>query len=229
MEQQVGGFILNTPPNTFPLSTDSMLLSHFVRLGKQAKVLDLGSGCATLGVALCAKSDTVQVTGVEIHQSSHEAALDNIKRNGLDSRLFSICTDLRDVAQQFPSGSFDLCVSNPPYFSGGPVSRNNSQARHTEQCTLADLFNAAAWALRWGGDFYLVHKPEALGQICGCAAASGLEPKQLYLMKHNPKKPISLILLQCRKGAKPGLQLTEQCIFDDCGEPTEFYREAYRL
>ncbi len=229
MEQQVGGLILNTPQNTFPLSTDSMLLSHFVRLGKQARVLDLGSGCATLGIALCAKSDTAQVTGVEIHRPSHEAALHNIQRNKLEGRLLSICTDLRTVAQHFPSGCFDICVSNPPYFSGGPVSRDNAQARHAQQCTPKELFDAAAWALRWGGDFYLVHKPEALGQLCGCGASSGLEPKHLCLIRHNPQKPISLILLQCRKGAKPGLQLTEQCLFDESGEPTAFYREAYRL
>lgn len=229
MEQLVGGLILNTPPGTFPLSTDSILLSHFVRLGRQSKVLDLGSGCATLGIALCAKSDTVSVTGVEIHSPSHRAALDNIHKNGLDSRLFSICTDLRTVAQQFPSGSFDICVSNPPYFSGGPVSQSNPQARHAEHCSPGQLFAAAAWALRWGGDFYLVHKPEALGQLCGCAAGSGLEPKQLCLVRHSPNKPISLILLQCRKGAKPGLLMKEECLFDESGEPTPFYREAYRL
>lgn len=229
MEQLVGGLILNTPPGTFPLSTDSMLLSHFVRLGRHSKVLDLGSGCATLGIALCAKSDTAQVTGLEIHRPSHETALDNIERNHLGDRLFSICTDLRTVAQHFPSGSFDVCVSNPPYFSGGPLSRDNAPARHTEQCALSQLFDAAAWALRWGGDFYLVHKPEAMGQLCGCAVSSGLEPKQMCLIRHSPSKPISLILLQCRKGAKPGLQLSEQCLFDESGEPTPFYREAYRL
>lgn len=51
MEQLPNGFTLNLPEGAFPLSTDSMVLSHFVRLPKNARVLDLGSGCGTLGLA----------------------------------------------------------------------------------------------------------------------------------------------------------------------------------
>ena len=50
MEILHNGFTLDTPPGTFPLSTDSMVLAHFVRLPKNARVLDLGSGCAALGL-----------------------------------------------------------------------------------------------------------------------------------------------------------------------------------
>ena len=41
MEQLPNGFTLNLPEGAFPLSTDSMVLSHFVRLPKNARVLDL--------------------------------------------------------------------------------------------------------------------------------------------------------------------------------------------
>ena len=56
MEQLPNEFTLNLPEGAFPLSTDSMVLSHFVRLPKNARVLDLGSGCGTLGLLLCAVS-----------------------------------------------------------------------------------------------------------------------------------------------------------------------------
>ena len=49
----------------FPLSTDSMVLADFVRLPKNARVLDLGSGCGTLGLLLCGKDPNCHVTGVE--------------------------------------------------------------------------------------------------------------------------------------------------------------------
>ena len=39
MEQLPNGFTLNLPEGAFPLSTDSMVLSHFVRLPKSARVL----------------------------------------------------------------------------------------------------------------------------------------------------------------------------------------------
>ena len=65
MEQLPNGFTLNLPEGAFPLSTDSMVLSHFVRLPKNARVLDLGSGCGTLGLLLCAVNESCRVTGVE--------------------------------------------------------------------------------------------------------------------------------------------------------------------
>lgn len=229
MEQLYNGFLLDTPAGTFPLSTDSMLLSDFVKLKKGARVLDLGSGCGTLGILLCAKDPGCTVTGVEISPEAHAAAVENIRRNNLQERLFSICQDLRCIPDKFPAGSFITCVSNPPYFTGGPVSSANPQARHTHQCTSEDLFRSASWALRWGGDFYIVHKPESLGELCGWAAKYQLQPKELTLVRYDSTKPVSLILLKFRKGAKPGLTWKELLLHTPTGDPTEQYRAIYHL
>ena len=169
METLQNGFTLDIAPGTFPLSTDSILLSGFARLPKSAKVLDLGAGCGTLGLLLCAEDATCRVTGIEIENAAHNAAIENIERNNLSDRLFSVCADLRTVATLFTPGSFDVCVSNPPYFSGGPASKATPLARRDDMCTAKELFDAAGWALRYGGDFFLVHKPERLAELCACA------------------------------------------------------------
>ena len=228
MEYLPNGITLELGPGSFPLSTDSMLLAHFVKLRRNARVLDFGSGCATLGLALCAKDPTCHVTGLEISQSDHEAALENIRRNNLENRLTSLCRDLRDFPGQM-TGAFHCCVSNPPYFTGGPASHSTPLARRDDYCSPEDLFRAAAQALQYGGDFYLVHKPEKLAQLITCGAANGLEAKQLILVRHKESNPIALIMLQFRKGGKPGLQLHERCLFDSRGEPTDYYREVYHI
>ena len=209
----------------FPLSTDSMLLADFVKLPKNAAVLDLGSGCGTLGLLLCARDESCTVTGIELEESAHAAALGNIERNGLAPRLSSICADLRTMP--FEDGAFRVCVSNPPYFSGGAAHSRNPAARSEDTCTPRDLFAAAARALQWGGDFFLVHKPERLAQLCFEASSAGLEPKRLRLVRHRPDAPVSLILLACRRGGKPGLQLDELCLHNQDGTPTEDYRRIY--
>lgn len=229
MEQLHNGFTLDTPPGTFPLSTDSMVLADFVRLPKNAAVADLGAGCGTLGILLCAKDPGCQVTGIEIDPAAHRAAQDNICRNSLEDRMESICGDLRALPSFIRGGSFDCCVSNPPYFTGGPASAAVPAARRNDLCSAADLFRAAAWALRFGGDFFLVHKPERLAELCACASGAKLEPKRLCTVRHHPGSNIALILLQCRKGAKPGLRWEELCLHDASGAPTEQYREIYHL
>ena len=165
MEYLPNGITLQLCDGAFPLSTDSILLSYFVRLPKNAEVLDLGSGCGTLGLLLCAKDENCTVTGLEISDDAHNAALENIRRNGLESRLTSIFGDLRQLYREFAPGSFSCCVSNPPYFTAGFLSQSTPIARHEQACSLDDLMASAAFALKYGGEFYLVHKPERLAEI----------------------------------------------------------------
>ena len=224
MEYLPNGFTLEISGG-FPLSTDSMLLSDFARLPKNAKVLDLGSGCGTLGVLLCAKDPGCAVTGVELDPVSHTSALENINRNCLQNRLWSLCADLREVALP----RFDCCISNPPYFSGGPASKQNALARREDCCSPEELFAAAAKALKFGGDFFLVHKPQRLAQLIACGAKEHLEAKRLRLVRHKAGSEISLILLSFRKGAKPGLKIDEVTLFDENNNPTPFYKGVYHI
>ena len=227
MEFLPNGFQLDTSGGAFPLSTDSMLLSAFIHLPKNARVLDLGAGCGTLGILLCATQSGCSVTGVELSEDAHKAALRNIAQNDLGSRMNSICADLRTVSLE--RGVFDICVSNPPYFAGGPASKSNPLARREDCCSPADLFAAASKALKFGGDFFLVHKPERLAELIACGAKEHLEAKRLRLVRHKQHGDISLILLQFRKGGKPGLVIEESFLFHNDGTPSKYYQDVYHL
>lgn len=229
MEVLPNGFTLSLPEGCFPLSTDSMVLADFAHLPKRARVLDLGAGCGTLGLLLCASDPNCTVTGMEIDETAHQAALDNISRNQLEGRMESVCGDLRTVPSQVSPGSFTTCISNPPYFSGGPASKTLPTARREDQCSLEALFAAASWALKFGGDFYLVHRPERLGELIALGSQAGLSCKRLGLLRHRQDGPITLVLLQLRKGGKPGLVLEETALFDSLGQPTEDYRRIYHI
>ena len=229
MESLPNGYTLEAPEGSFPLSTDSMVLGHWVKLPKNAAVLDLGSGCGTLGILLCSKDAHCHVTGLELDNAAHLAAEENIRRNELESRMVSLCADLRSVSDRFSPGSFSCCISNPPYFSGGPASAAFPTARREDTCTAEDLFRAAGWALKFGGDFFLVHRPERLAELIARAAEHQLEAKRLLLLRHRENGPIALVLLAFRKGGKPGLTIEEQSLFHPDGTPTPFYREVYHL
>ena len=229
MEQLPMGMTLDLPEGVFPLSTDSMVLSHFCRGVKGKRWLDFGSGGGTLGLLLCAGDPRCTVTGVELDIAAHEAALRNIRRNGLEVRMQSICADLRQVPSLFPAGSFSCCIANPPYFSGGPVSTTLPAARHRESCTPEDLCRAAAWALKFGGDLFLVSPPEALGEWIAAGAARELQTKVLRLVRHKEGGPVSLALLRLRKGGKPGLRLEEISLHNAAGCPTDVYKEIYHI
>lgn len=224
MEYLQNGITLELAPGSFPLSTDSVALAAFVKLPKNALVLDLCAGCGTLGLMLCAKDEACRVTGIELRQEDHEMACRNICANRLQARMESLQGDACKLCPA--EGHYHICVSNPPYFSGGPGSNT---ARRDDLCPPEELFRAAGKALRYGGDFYLVHRPELLGHLCALGAQNGMEAKELCLLRHRQDGPVSLILLKLRKGGKPGLVITEEALFDSEGRPTDYYKSIYHI
>ena len=229
MEVLHNGYTLEISPGAFPLSTDSIALADFVRLPKNATVLDLGSGCGTLGLLLCARDANCSVTGIELTESAHKTALCNIENNKLTDRLTSICADLRNFSTILQPGSFSCCISNPPYFTDGPQSKTVPLARREDTCSMQDLMAAAGWALKYGGDFFLVHRPERLAELIVCGAKHNLEAKRLCLLRHRADGDVSLVLVQLRKGGKPGLVWEEESLYNASGEPTEYFKKIYHL
>ena len=152
----------------FRPGTDTFLLGAFPKLWRGARVCDLGCGCGALGLLLLAKCETLQVTGVEIQEPAARCAAENAAQNGL-SQFSVLHGDLREYRTLLPANGFDIVVSNPPYYpvSGGaaPDKLPLAIARSEVCCTLSDLCACAAWCLRFGGSFFLVHKPERLADL----------------------------------------------------------------
>lgn len=214
----------------FPLGTDSVLLAHFARLPKNARVADLGSGWGALGLFLCAKDPHCCVTGLELRENAHAAALENIARNSLQGRLASVLADVRQTSTLFPAGSFDCVVSNPPYFpvGSGKTSGKLAEARSEAFLSLSELCSAAAWLLPSGGRFFLVHRPERLCDLLCAMRTSGIEPKRLQFVRHRQDSPVCLVLLEGRRNGGHGLSYEPDLIeFTPSGEETALYRAAY--
>lgn len=227
-----GGPKLARTEDSFRLSTDSVLLAHFVNMPNPRAILDLGSGAAVLSVLLADKYKSAALTGVEIQERSVQLSRLSIAESGFSDRIDIINADLREHRSILPAGGFDLVVSNPPYFpvAGGYSAPNEARqiAREEVCCSLSDVCAAAAYLCRWGGSFSLVHRPERLAEICKTASGFGLEPKRLRTVHHKAAAAPSLILLDCRRGAKPGLVFEPPLILanedgSDSAETIEIY------
>ena len=229
MEKLNNGFTLELCSGAFPLSTDSIALAGFAKLPKGATVLDLGSGCGTLGLMLCASYQDCAVTGIEIDPEAHETAIKNSQNNHIQDHFHSICGDVSQLPNFIKPGSFKVCISNPPYFAAGPKSKSHPTARCEEALSPDALFRGAAWALRYGGDFYVIHRPERLAELFSLATKYTLEPKALQLLRHRCDGPVSLVLIKCKKGARPGLKWDEQYLYEADGSPSSYYKQLYHL
>lgn len=231
LEHLPGGVQLRWSEAHFRPSTDSLVLADFVHPAQTDRVCDLGCGCGTLSLLLLATHPQLHVTGVEIQPDAAALARENAAQPVLAGR-FTVCTgDLRDTAL-LPAGSFDCVVSNPPYYpvNSGFAARSDALriARTEAQCTLPALCASAARLLRWGGRFFLVHKPERLTDLLVCLRAQALEPKRLRFVRHSPDRAANLVLIEAVRGAKPALTLQPDLIlFTADGLPTPERRRIY--
>ena len=187
----------------FPLGSDSQALGNFVQIRRGETVCDLGCGGGVLGLYLFARERDIHLTALDISTDAVELAAENFSANGLSADVRH--ADLRTVRDRFPAGSFDLAVSNPPYFSVGSGYSGGS-TRMEETCTLTDLCAAAKWLVRNGGRFAIVHRPERLADLFSALREHMFEPKRLQFIQAAGKPP-SAVLIEAYKEGKPGLSV----------------------
>lgn len=216
----------------FKLGTDCVLLSDFARRPGTHKGIDLGCASGAVMLLMLAANERLDMTGLEIVPEAAELARENMSANTLDSRSRIITGDIRDHRKLFKSGEFDTVVSNPPYFpvNSGFLAEDpeRAAARGEVSCTLEDICTAAAYLCRTGGSFYMVHKPERLSEAFCTMSRMGLEPKRLRLVCAKASSAPNLVLIEAKRGGKPGLKIEVPLILtDENGYETKEVKAIY--
>jgi len=210
----------------FPLTGDSVLLAAFAAPKAGGRVLDLGAGQGFLGI-LMQERVRCEVDGLERDPAAAEIAAENYRRCACAGTVRA--GDWR-AAAAIPAERYDLCVCNPPYFppDAGPHGRL-AAARTAERDGAEAVCAAARRALRCGGRLCLCLPPEALtGWLCALRGA-GLEPKRLRPVLPQQGRGPSLLLLEGRKGGRPGLRwLAPLALRTRRGAETAALKRIYR-
>lgn len=219
----------------FRLGTDCVLLADFVNTAGARRGIDLGCASGAIALLLLSRAPALEMTGLELMPEAAALAEENMAANGFSERSRIVNGDIRLHRELFRAGSFDLVVANPPYFPAGSgyTSPNAARAaaRGELQCTLEDICRAAAFLCRTGGSFSLVHKPERLSEAFCTMSAAGIEPKRLRLVSHRQDSAPSLVLIEGRRGGKPGLKIEPPLVLtgadgSDSAEVRRIYHRA---
>lgn len=216
----------------FRPGTDTFLLSSLPKLSPGLRVCDLGCGTGLLGLLLLQRQPELAVTGIEIQPRAAALAVSAASENQLCRRFSVLNADLRQSRQLFPTGSFDLTVCNPPYYATASGKVSDSSARRTArsetEADLSDICAAAAYLLRWGGKFCLVHKPERLTDVLCTLRSVQIEPKRLRFVQNRSGDAPSLFLAEGCRGGKPGLVIEPPLILQNAdGAPSAELNAIY--
>ena len=214
--------------------TDSFLLADFVRLKKGMRICDLGAGIGLLGLLLLNRCSELTVHNVELQEKAVQMARRNIAENSLQQKMLLHHVDLRALKGVLSAGGLDLVVSNPPYFKSGSggCSRGavRQVAREETACTIEDVCRAAAYLLRWGGNFSLVFRPERLADLLCAMRSCGIEPKRLRFVEKQAGQAPILVLVEGRRGGHSGLTYEPPLVIfgQDGNETAEMDRINFR-
>ncbi len=205
-DRLAGGVTLIQDSRFFKMGQDSVLLADFAKPRKSETICELGCGNGCVSILMYLRTPESKITAVEIQPEVADLARENVATNGLSERISVVNADLREF-----EGVYDLVVCNPPYQpvgTGKPRTSEYERIAVTEQCcTLADVAEAAARLLRWGGRFVCVCRTERLAEFMGVLSRNGVEPKVLRLVAKNSKSSPTLFLLECRRGGAPSLKI----------------------
>jgi tRNA1(Val) A37 N6-methylase TrmN6 len=203
--ERLGRYVLTQEESLPKVSRDSLMLSRFATLKRGWRVFDMGCGAGVLGLCLARREEGLTLDGMDIVPECVRLTRLNLTQNGLSGSIWQ-----GDVAQppRLDWGSYDLVISNPPYFrreAGKTAPGNRGVARTgdgTEHwCALA------ARLLKNGGRFALCLRPEGLNGLFHDLTRCGMEPKRMQQVQSAEGKNANLVMVEAVRQGRPGLTL----------------------
>ena len=221
-------------PEKFCFGMDAVLLSGFAAAHAAPscrQILDLCTGNGIIPLLLSAKTKADKITGIEIQTEIAEMAVRSVSMNSLEDKIAILNCDIKEASDHIRMASFDMITVNPPYFKAGHGITNPEDSktisRHEVACTLNDVLAVSASALKNGGYFYMVHKPQRTADVIYEMRRAGIEPKTLKLVHPYISSEASMILIEGRKGAGAEMRIEPPLII--YGEDGKYTGEMYTI
>ncbi|MEW6376099.1 MAG: tRNA1(Val) (adenine(37)-N6)-methyltransferase [Thermodesulfobacteriota bacterium] len=207
----------------YRFSVDAILLSQFITIRKNEKVIDLGTGCGILPLLLSQTTKARSFVGVEIQKELAECAEKNVTLNRLEHKISILHQDFRELKKTFPPGSFHVVLSNPPYrkYRTGRMnpSMEKAVARHEIKGTLEDLVAIASYLLPPKGRCYLIFPALRIVDLLVTLRAKRLEPKRLQLVHPRTEEGAKFTLAESIKASGVELKLMPPLILHESRLP----------
>lgn len=230
---QGGGFSYGVDSVLLSAWTSGQLGARPVR-GSRVKIMDLGTGNGVIPLILSHKIPGSDISGIELRTEAWDMARRTAAINGLEDRLSFINEDVNNIRIVKPEleGSFNAVVSNPPYFKAGSgipsADSGRLKARYETSADLGDFLRCAAYLLKPGGSFYMVHRPFRLADIIWEMRNCHIEPKAIRPVVPRKGKRPNILLVHGVKGAGPEMEILSELAVHSSKGYTEELLEIYR-
>jgi tRNA1Val (adenine37-N6)-methyltransferase len=206
------------------VGTDAVLLGAWVDVSTASRVLDIGTGSGVIALMIAQRTaSTALIDAVEIQEADAAQASQNVARSPWADRVKIHHTSIEDFNE---SNSYDLIVSNPPFFvnSSIPPVRGRGIARHTNELTFESLLVVTKKLLSRDGRLAVILPPEESKIFSSMCVSNGYFLNRTLNVKSRPDKAVERVLMEFSRVEKP-LQSKSLTIHDAGNEWSSDYRE----
>lgn len=208
---------------------DTILLADFIKVPLKSKTLvDFGTGTGALMLYM-SKKTKAKIIGIEVQEKRYHQALHNIKINHLEHQVSVINQDIND----FNRIDIDCIISNPPFFKVSETSLKSINddekiARHEVLIDIERLIQKVSKSLRYGGHFFMIHRPDRLIEIMEIMKKNQIEIKRLRFVHSYIHDKAHHILIEATRNGQSGLKVEPPLIiYDHPHEHSKEMKEIY--
>lgn len=199
------------PKKGHRFTTDSVLLARLSTPKKNAKLLELGTGCGVVSIILSKRIPSLRITAVEIQEEMSKLAERNVKLNDMEHSISVLNRDIKELSKTFPSAHFDYIVTNPPYrqTASGRSSpdRSRSVSNHEFSVTINDIMRVSQHLLKIRGRISIIYTADRLADLFSAMRSYRIEPKEMRCILSRGDGMLKLVWVEGIREGKPGLNM----------------------
>ena len=227
MSPEPDGFLggrlrLHQPPRgAHRAGTDAILLAQLLVPAAGDRLCDAGASTGAVGLGCAALVPGLKPTLIERDHDVAELARANAGLNGIEARVIEADL-LASAAERRAAGllpdSFDVVLTNPPFFDGGGHRTSPNPGRATAHTFAGQDLDAwirsCTAILRPGGRLGLIHRADAL-PACLDALKGRYGGIAIRPVHARAEAPAIRLLISATKGSRAALSLRPPLVLHD--------------
>ncbi len=189
-------FEIKQSSKVFRVGTDGVLLGALASVTQSKNALEVGVGTGLISLMLAQRNSKLNIKGIDINPLAALLAKENFEASSYSSRLSVEKIDFKELSKR---GSYDLIVSNPPYFLPNHSSKDKI-ARQTLHLNFPELIEGVGRHLSSHGTFSVIIPSQFKDEFAEYAVRVGLFLSRMVSIRGTHSGPVVRVILEFKFG-----------------------------
>ena len=179
------------------VGTDAVLLGAWSALDHMPNtILDIGSGTGILALIMAQRSTAELIDALEIDSDAYEQCVHNFETSDWGDRLFCYHASLDEFVDEIED-TYDLIISNPPFYTDHFKSRNEARnkARFEDALPFEELLTSVSKLLSVTGQLNVIIPFSEEINFISLAENVDLYPIRILRVRGQEESPVKRSLI----------------------------------